>query len=107
MKNPVSELKRIRSDFAIFGIVFCILGFFAQTPATLATYDEECVGEGCSRGELQSLYDSYASECLSEGCSNEEMNETAGVSDRVCPMFSDFKQQGYTVEENHLDQFGC
>ncbi len=107
MKNPISDLKRTRSDVAIFGIVFCILGFFAQTPTTLANYNEECNGEGCSRGELQSLYDSYSSECLSEGCSNEEMTETAGGSGQVCPMFSAFKQQGFGVSNRSLQQFGC
>jgi hypothetical protein len=41
-------------------------------------YREECLKEGCSREEIQELWDSFHNECMNETCWAEEVFELAG-----------------------------
>ena len=66
--------------------LFVALTFLAISAAVLvtspttanATYNEECINEGCDSEELEELFDTFWHECASEGCHTEEIRELSG-----------------------------
>ncbi|HEX9640195.1 MAG TPA: hypothetical protein VGB13_02660 [Candidatus Krumholzibacteria bacterium] len=76
--------------------VVCLL----WTSGVAADYAEECLSEGCSREEIEELYESYDEECLNEGCSREELIELAGGPQHVNAMLQKFRDLGYKVADS-------
>lgn len=74
----------MKTQFKVVGLVltYAAISFGAlisNSGTVLATYNEECLSEGCDREELRDLYDSFQNECFVEGCWAEEVFELAGA----------------------------
>lgn len=73
------------------GLVFCF------SAVVHATYQEECLSEGCSGEEVSEMHHSYQEECLNEGCSQEEITELGGSGPGAQAMLMDFRRRGFQV----------
>jgi hypothetical protein len=64
----------------LFGLVFASADTESASVggAQPIDYHEECTREGCSRGEVVELWNSFNEECFGEGCWQEEVAELAG-----------------------------
>lgn len=96
----------------LFGFALIALGVFffvdwASRQPLASTdsgedYAEECQSEGCSVEEREELHESYESECFEETCSFEEVRETAGRTNSVNAMLTDFQNRGWKVSNCHF-----